>query len=384
MKSFNDLKDIEDKKIFLRLDLNVPIEGKKIKDDYKIKAVVKTINTLLKKKAAIIIATHLGKPKGKVVAELSTEPIAKYLAKELGVKIKFIPEVVGKKVEVASSKLKAKEILFIENLRFKKDELENSSVFAKKLASYADIYINDALAVSHRKQASVAAIKKYLPSYSGPLLEEELRAFDRILKPKKPLVTVMGGAKISTKAPLIAKLYSSSSQILLGGGLANNFLKHFKYEIGKSLYDEESVTVIKKILRGKKKTNKIILPIDVIVQEKSGKIKSKKIKNVLKGDTIYDIGPETILYYSQFIKKAQTLVWNGPMGKFEEKEYKAGTLSIARLIASRSSGRAYGLVGGGETVSALKQSGMIEYVDFVSTAGGAMLSYLGKEEMPGL
>lgn len=384
IKPFKELRDLSDKKVFLRLDLNVPIKGNKVLDDYKINAILPTIEALIKKGAAIIIASHLGKPQGKVKAELSLAPVAKHLNKILQAPVAFVPEVIGRKATEAAKNLKSKKIIVLENLRFKKEELENNNVFAKKLASLADIYINDALAVSHRKQASVAAIKKHLPAYSGLLLEKELKAFNKILKPKKPLVIVMGGAKIGTKAPLIAKLYSSSNHILLGGGLANSFLKYNKFEIGKSLYDEDSLKVIKKILKGKTRTSKIILPVDVVVKEGSGRIKSKPVDKVLKTDTIFDIGPNTISLYSTYIKKAQTLVWNGPMGKFEDIEFRAGTMAISRLVASRSSGYAYGLVGGGETVAALRQSGMMEYVDWISTAGGAMLSYLGKEDMPGL
>ncbi|HZJ42005.1 MAG TPA: phosphoglycerate kinase [Patescibacteria group bacterium] len=384
IKSLKEIDVLKDKKVFLRLDLNVPLKNNKVVDDYKIRAVLETIEVLLSQKASLIIATHLGKPGGRTNPDLSVRPIAKHLAKLLGKKIKFIPEVVGTLVSKASKNLKSGEIIFIENLRFKKDELENGDAFAKKLAALADIYVNDALAVCHRKQASVSAIYKYLPVYGGLLLEKELKAYEKILKPKKPLVVVMGGVKIETKAPLIDKLYSSASYILLGGGLANCYLKFNKFEIGNSMCDKDSLALIKKILKGQKNSKKLILPTDVVVEEKGGKVRSKKVADILKNDTIFDIGPDTISVYAKYIKKAQTLVWNGPMGKFEDKKYRAGTMAIARLIASRSSGRAYGLVGGGETVSALRQSNMMEYVDWVSTAGGAMLSYLSHEDMPGL
>jgi phosphoglycerate kinase len=384
MKSFASLPDLKDRRVFLRVDFNVPIENKKVTDDYKIVKTIRTIETLLGKGASLIIATHLGKPKGKIDSKLSTEPIAKYLAKLLDKKVKFVADVVGREVEKEAGKLRSGNIIFLENLRFKKGELENDSVFAKKLANLADVYINDALAVSHRKQASVAAIQKYLPSYSGLLLERELQALGKVIKPRKPLVTIMGGAKISTKAPLIASLYKNSNYILLGGGLANSFLKYNKLEIGKSLCDDDSLKIVKKIMQGKNKSRKIILPIDVVVLDKEGRVRAKSIKKILKSDTIFDIGPETISLYSSYIKKAQTLIWNGPMGKFEDENFRAGTMAMAILVASRSSGRAYGVVGGGETVAALRASRMIEYVDWVSTAGGAMLSYLSGEDMPGL
>lgn len=384
IKNINSLNSLQGKKIFLRLDFNVPMKAGKIKDDYKIKAGLETINFLMLKKSSLIIATHLGKPKGKNDKKLSTAPLARRLAKLSGKPVKFIPDLVGDKAKKAVLKIKPGEIIFLENLRFNQGELDNDNNFAKELASLADIYVNDAFAVSHRAQASVSAIKKYLPAYAGLLLAKEVQAIHRALKPKKPLVTIMGGAKIATKAPLIKSLYPASKYILLGGGLANNFLKFYGLEIGRSLYDKDSLPIIKKLLKNKLKNKKIILPIDVVVQEKSGRIKSKKVADVKKSETIFDIGPETVNLYAGMIKKAQTLIWNGPMGKFEEISFKYGTMAIARLMASRSSGKAYGIAGGGETVEALKMSGMMEHVDWISTAGGAMLAYLSKEKMPGL
>lgn len=384
IKSVRELGSLKNKKVLLRLDLNVVILNNKILDLYRIESVLETIDFLLKKNAALIICSHLGKAKGKVDKDLSLKLVSQTLAKITGKKIKFIPQVFGPEVLAAVDKMKSGDIVFIENLRFEAGELKNEAKFAKKLASLADIYVNDALAVCHRKQASVSAIKKYLPSYAGLLLESELKAFERITSPREPLVVVMGGAKIKTKLPIINNLYGKANNILIGGGIANSFLKYSGYEIGKSLFEEDSILEIKKLAKGKKDLEKIIIPSDVIVKNRSGAVLAKDIANVLKGDTILDIGPKTISVYAMYIKKAQTLVWNGPMGKFEEKDFSAGTMAMARLIASRSSGRAYGVVGGGETVAALRASFMMEYVDWVSTAGGAMLSYLGAEDMPGL
>lgn len=384
IKSVRELTNLKNKKVLLRLDLNVPIGKNKVLDTYKIEAVIKTVDFLIKKDASLIICSHLGKPKGELDQGLSLKIVAQELAKISGRKIKFIPEVVGVKVEKEIKAMKPGEIVFLENLRFQAGELKDEAKFAKDLAALADIYVNDALAVSHRKQASVSAIKKYLPSYAGLLLESELKAFKRVMSPKKPLVIIIGGAKIETKLPLIANLYAKSTTILLGGGLANSFLKYRKYEIGKSLFEKDSIAEIKKLLKGKKDLKKIVIPSDVIVKNRRGEVLAKDIDKVLKGDAILDIGPKTISIYAMHVKKAQTLVWNGPMGKFEEKDFSAGTMAMARLIASRSSGRAYGVVGGGETVAALKASYMMEHVDWVSTAGGAMLSYLGAKTMPGL
>lgn len=384
VNSIRDLKSISQKRVFLRLDLNVPIEKGKILDDYKIEGSLPTLCYLLKHKTSVVIASHLGKPKGKKDASLSLKPLAKALSQKLGLKVKFVEDISSVKAKKTLSSLKPGEVALLENLRFFKGELDNDNNFAKKLASLSDVYVNDALAVSHRQQASVSAIKKYLPAFAGLLLERELKVFERVLKPKKPMVLIMGGAKIDSKAPLIKAFYNSANQILLGGGLANSFFSYEKKEIGKSLSSPDSVKVIKALMRGKKQKNKMVLPIDVIVRAGNGKIKLKQVEDVLKTDTIFDIGPETITLFSKHIKKAQTLIWNGPMGKFEEKVFASGSLAVARLIASRSSGRAYGIVGGGETVSVLKKSGMMEYVDWVSTAGGAMMTYLSGQAMPGL
>lgn len=378
------IKNFKNKIVFLRVDFNVALSAGKIKEDYKIKAGLDTINYLLTRGARLVIATHLGEPKGKPESAYSVKPVTTRLKALLKKPVKFLPTTIGPKVTQAVAGLKAGEIIMLENLRFNDGELANDNKFAQDLAALVDIYVNDAFAVCHREQASIAAIKKYLPSYAGLLLEKEIVALNQILKPKKPLVVIMGGAKISTKAPLISKLAGAASQILLGGALANNFFKYQKKEIGLSLFDADSVAYVKNLCRLNKTKAKIFLPLDVIVKTKAGLAQLRRPEDVKPGETIYDIGPETISLYARYIKKAQTLVWNGPMGKFEEDSFKQGTLSIARLVATRSSGKAYGLVGGGETIAALELTKMAEYVDWVSTAGGAMLTYLGGGKMPGL
>ncbi len=383
IRSLKGLKNLAGKTVFLRVDFNVPLEAGKIKEDYKIRASLETIKFLLAKGARLVIASHLGEPDGKFVEGLSAKPLANRLRAILKKPVKFSSAPIGSKTEKAVSNLKPGEILFLDNLRFNAGELSNNRSFAKELAAGADIYVNDAFAVSHRPQASVSAIKGYLPAYAGLLLEKELRALDRILKPKDPLVVIIGGAKIGTKAPLISKLYGRASQILLGGALANNFFKYQGFQIGRSLFDADSLCYVKKFFHGRKVASKLILPRDVVVKNKQGAF-ARRLQAVKKEDSILDIGPETITLYAGYIKQAQTIIWNGPLGKFEEESFKHGTLAVARLVASRSSGPAYGLVGGGETIAALKLSKMEEYVDWISTAGGAMLTYLGGGKMPGL
>lgn len=384
LSSIEKVKNLKNKRVLVRVDFNVPIEKGKIKDDYRIVSAVPTINFLVSAGAKVILMAHLGDPGAKIVPELSLKPVAKRLSQILKKPVRFVGETVGYHADEEVKKMLAGDILFLENLRFNEGEGKDDFKFAKRLAGNADIYVNEAFSVCHRKQASVSAIKKVLPTYFGLQLVNEVKNLDKILKPVKPLIVIMGGAKISTKAPIISKMYDLADKVLLGGGLANNFFKHLKLEVGKSLVDADSETYIKKFFKGKKLAEKIILPIDVVVCTRDKKPKIKKITEVLKSDAIFDIGPETISLFSSYIKTAQTIVWNGPLGKFEENSYKHGTLVIATSIAARSTGKAFGLVGGGETVEALKQTKMESYVDFVSTAGGAMLAYLGGDKMPGL
>ena len=397
IKSIRQYKKLTGKKVLLRVGFNVPIEKGKIKDDYKIVASLPTIRFLLRHKCKVIIVTHLGRPMGskkynKLRNQYSVKPIATRLSRMLGRKVKFVDDCVGFKVGTEVSKMENGQILMLGNLRFYKGEEANSKKFAKELAGLADIYVNDAFSASHRNHASVSAIKRFLPSYAGILLEHELVNINKVLRPQKPLILVIGGAKIATKIQLIKKLYKKTHRVLIGGALANNFFAAHKLEVGKSLVDKQSIKFAKKFSArggpafGWKKT-KIILPIDVVVcsrKDGSGKVTVKNVYAVNKNEIILDIGPETIRLYNSFIKKANTIIWNGPMGMFEQDHFKHGTLAIARVIAARSGGSTFGAVGGGETVEALKMTKMLDYVDWVSTGGGAMLAYLGGERMPGL
>lgn len=374
-------------KVLLRLDLNVPMQAGQVTEDYKIKTALKTIKSLSDQVDKIIIASHLGEPivDGILVTgaleKYSLKPIADQLAILLGVKVRFLPGQdlikIKKDIEQAQEK-----IIVLDNLRFWPGELTNDSSFAEQLASLADCYINDAFAVSHRQQASVSAIKDFLPSWAGLLLEAEVDNLSKALQPEQPLAVVLGGAKVSTKVKLIKNLGQKADKILLGGGLANNFLAAQGYNIGKSLADEESIALAQELI--KEFADKIIIPSDVIVADASGQPAWRLAQEVKDEEMILDIGPKTIQEFSRQIKQAKTIVWNGPLGKFEDEHYKNGTLFVAREIAWQSRGAAFGLVGGGETVAALQMTEMAGYVDWVSTAGGAMLAFLGGENMPGL
>ncbi len=377
-------KDVKDKVVFLRVDFNVPMKNGKVKDETKIVAVLPTIRFLSRYGAKIVLSTHLGDPAGKKDKKFSIAPVARRLSSILGEenkKVYIMSDIFGEKVEKTINKAKSGEIVFLENLRFDKGEEENDDVFAGKLAAMADLYVNEAFSVCHRKHASVNAIKKHLPSYSGLLLTKEVEMLNRVLKPAKPLVVLMGGAKIKTKINLIKNLDKKASKILIGGGLANTFLKAMGLKVGKSLIDKEGIEIAKKLLQNKK----IVLPVDAVTSTSpDGKPVLKKVTDIKKDDYIFDIGPETIRLYSEIIKGAKTLVWNGPLGMFEKESFKHGTLALASLIASKSKGRTFGVVGGGETIEAINMTKMQSHVDWVSTGGGAMLSYLGGEKMPGL
>jgi phosphoglycerate kinase len=400
IKTIDKYGDLKGKTVFLRVDFNVPLEKGRIKDERKIDAGLPTIEHLIRNDCKIIIGTHLGRPQGKTVAGYSTKPLARKLSEFLGTdqrrnkvphtqkfgRIRFTQNISGKEVKEAASGLDKGQVLFLENLRFDKREEVNDKKFAKELAAPADIYVNNAFSVSHRKHASVHAIKKFLPAYAGLLLAKEVESLERIRKGGKGLVIILGGAKIKTKLPLINNLYKRASKILIGGALANNFFVANNLQVGRSLVDTKRVAATKRLIR-KIPENKLVLPVDVVVankKTKQAKVKVKNIHNINKSEYILDIGPETLRIFSKHIKKGDVLIWNGPMGLFENDKFKHGSLSIGRLVASRSKNKAFGLAGGGETVQALGMTGMLEYMDWVSTGGGAMLSYLGSGKMPGL
>lgn len=377
---------IKNKKVFLRVDFNVPILNNKIKEDFKIRQSLETINFLLKNNCKIILASHLGQPKNGFEVKYSLFSVAKYLSKILKKKIVFLDFRKFsnfKNIREEINNNQEADIFLLDNLRFYPGEERDCKKLGKSLASLMDIYINDAFAVSHRANSSVSSIRFKKPSFMGFLLEKEVISLDKILKPKKPFVVIMGGAKISTKIPIIKKLYTKADYILLGGALVNNFFLAKGFNIGKSLVDNSRDKIVNEFLNSKK----IILPIDVKVlsgRSKDKKISNKSLSEISDDDIILDIGNKTIKLFSEYINKAQTIVWNGPMGKFEEAKFKKGTIAIAKEIAIRSRGRAFGVAGGGETVEALNLSKKKKYMDWVSTGGGAMLSYLAGEEMPGI
>ncbi|MDP3900282.1 MAG: phosphoglycerate kinase [bacterium] len=376
------MRNLRGKVILVRCDFSVPIIGKKVIDDFKIVKSLPTIRLLTSQGAKVVLITHLGRPNGKKSKKFILNPICAKLSVLLGKKVRYIDDVIGLRAKNAVKALKDGQIILLDNLRFYKGEEKNDENFAKKLANLADIYVNNAIAVSHRRHASVAAIKKFLPSYAGLLLEEEIISLQKALRPKKPLVLVIGGSKIETKVPVVKSLKKKASFILVGGMISHDFLAAKKFSTGKYKVSQEAKKMAKSIL-----SRKIILPVDFVTatgKKGDGDIKVYSAKDLKQSVWQFDIGPETIRLYSRYLKKAKTIIWNGPMGMFENDHFKHGTLAIARVVASVSSGKAFGVVGGGETVSALKQTKMLDYVDWISTGGGAMLAYLAGDKMPGL
>jgi len=363
IKSIRQVRNLKNKTILVRCDFDVPIENNKVVDDTRLKACVPTIKYLLKKKVKkIILMGHLGRPGGKVVKNLSLEPVAKHLEGLLNKKIEFINKVIDYKLPITNYQL-----LMLENLRFNKNEKQNDKKWARSLAKIADIYVNESFANSHRAHASMKAIQNYLPSYAGLHLEQEIKNLSQILnKPKKPLILIIGGAKIETKLPVIKSFLDKADRILVGGAVANNFLKAKKMDVGKSLIDEKYLSEAEQLL--KKSNHKIILPIDYKMQD--GKI--------------LDIGPKTIILFNGIIKKAKTIIWSGPLGFFENEKFAKGTNEIAKCVLENKKAKV--ISGGGETLEAIQDSRFKIHDSkiSISTGGGAMLEFLAGKSLPGL
>ena len=372
--------DIKNKKVFLRVDFNVDLDEKgNILSDFRIKAVIPTIQFLLLAGVEkIIIASHLGKPKGRD-EKLSLKSIAEYLGKLLNQPVVFVDDCIGEKVKLEIEKSPLQSIIVLENLRFYEGEESNNMDFAKELANLADIFVNDAFGVCHRENASIVAITNFLPSYAGLLLEKEIENLDKINNNfEKPLVLILGGAKISTKLPLINKFLDKADKILLGGGLVNTILKANGKEIGQSIFESELLKEAQKL-----NAENIIMPNDFLIGKSLDDNQARAVLagNVNINDWILDIGPETLNNFVKIISNAKTIVWNGPVGYSENPVFRQGTNKIIEVIVNS---QAFSVVGGGETLLALEQAKALEKISFVSTGGGAMLSYLSGEEMPGL
>ncbi|CDD11995.1 triose-phosphate isomerase [Phascolarctobacterium succinatutens CAG:287] len=385
-KTVRDL-DVVGKKVLVRVDFNVPLNDKgEITDDTRITASLPTIQYLLEQKAAVILMAHLGRPKGQVKPELSLAPVAKHLGKLLGKKILFAPDCVGEAAQAAASKLKPGHILLLENLRFHKEEEKNDMEFAEKLASLADLYVNDGFGVSHRAHASVEGVTHFLPAAAGFLLEKEIQYVGQaVTNPLHPFVAIIGGAKVSDKIGVISNLLDKVDTLLIGGGMANTFLAAQGYKMGKSLVEEDKLDLAKELL-AKAKKNKVnmLLPTDLVMAAAfapDAEHVTEKVKNLNQAYMALDIGAETSKAYAEALADAKMIVWNGPMGVFEMDAFCKGTEAVAKAVAKS---RATSIVGGGDSVAAIEKLGLAKRITHISTGGGASLEYLEGKVLPGV
>lgn len=381
-KMVTDL-DVKGKKVLVRVDFNVPIDNGKVGDDTRIQAALPTIKYLLENGAAVILCSHLGRPKAEFDPRLSLKPVAEYLDTLLDAPVKFAEDCIGEAAEKAADGLEPGQVLVLENTRFHAGEKKNDPEMAKALASLADLFVNDAFGSAHRAHASTAGVADYLPAAAGFLLEKEIKYLgNAIADPERPFVAILGGAKISDKIGVIDNLIKKADRILIGGGMANTFYKAQGYEMADSLVEEEVLDTAKNLLD--MADGKIVLPVDVVIADAFAADAHEKIMDV--GDVpagwrILDIGPRTVEAFSDIIKRAGTVVWNGPMGVFEFEKFAKGTFEVAKAIAESD---AIGIVGGGDSASAIKKSGLEDKITHISTGGGASLEMLEGKILPGL
>ena len=388
LKIFSEKLNISNKRIIVRLDLNVPINNFKIEDNTRIKIIEPFINKLIEKKAKIILISHLGRPKGKIVKEMSLKPIFDYLQKNLVGKISFYQGEINNDAVSASKNLMPGEVLLIENIRFFKEEENDDENFAKNLSKLGDFYINEAFSCSHRKQASLHKITKYIDSYGGPLLEKEIQSINLILKNKKePVTSIIGGSKVTTKIKVLLNLIQNTNNLIIVGAMANNFLKFKGFNVGLSLLEKGTEKIIEDIYTSAGKNNcNIIIPLDCIVSnDLNGSPKLKSINEITSEDMVLDIGKKTVDLINKTVENSKTVFWNGPAGYFENKDFSSGTVAIAKKISENSQSKSLiSIVGGGDTLAAIKNTDYQKLFTHLSTAGGAFLESLEGKQLPGV
>jgi len=381
-KSITDI-DVKGKRVLVRVDYNVPIKDAKVTDDTRIVAAMPTVEYLLAHGAAVILFSHLGRPKGGPDPKYSLRPVAAHLSGLMGKPVAFADDCVGPVAQAAAKALKPGEILVLENTRFHPEEEKNDPELAKKMASLADIYVNDAFGSAHRAHASTEGVAHYLPAVAGFLMEEEIQYLgEAIANPKHPFIAILGGAKISDKIGVIRNLLTKADQILIGGGMANTFLKAKGYQMGDSLYEEDALDTAHQLLQSG--ATNIQLPVDVVIGDRFDAEAEKKIiaiGSVPDGWRILDIGPETVANFGKILAGAGTIVWNGPMGVFEFPRFAEGTIGVAKAVATSD---AVSIIGGGDSVAAINQAGLAGQITHISTGGGASLEMLEGLDLPGL
>ncbi len=388
LKIFNSNNSIHGKRIIVRLDLNVPIKNSKVEDNTRIKIVEPFLNELIKNKAKVILLSHLGRPKGKVVLDLSLKPVFEYLEKNLNGKVYFYKKNIDKQAIDATKNLNPGDVILFENTRFFPEEEKDDEIFALNLSKLGDIYINEAFSCSHRKQASINKITKFIDSYGGPTLEKEIESINLITKnKKKPVSCIIGGSKVSTKIEILLSLSEKVENLIVVGAMANNFIKFKGMNVGSSLIEGGSDKTVKKIIEFAEKNQcKIIIPLDCVTSTKTnGEPTYKSLKEVGSKDMILDIGKKTIDLINKTIDNSNTVFWNGPAGYYENKNFSTGSLSIAKKIAENTKSKSLiSIVGGGDTIAAIKNTGLEKLFTHLSTAGGAFLESLEGKELPGI
>ena len=387
MKNIEDQENLAGKIALLRLDLNVPLKNKDILDETRIDKIIPVINFLLNRKTKILVISHVGRPKGKKNNDLSLKPICLNIEKKIKKKIKLIT---SNLYEITKDKLvmHEEEVIFLENIRFYREEEINDSKFAKQIASLGDFYVNDAFSCSHRDHASVSKITKFLPSFAGLQLQSEINALKKITSDiESPITCIIGGSKISTKIGLIKNLTNKLDNLVFVGGMANNILNFKGFKIGKSIKEDHCNNIIDDIfINAEKNFCKIYYPEDVRVGKNfDSNSEIKSLKDISKEDIILDIGPKTVEKIKKIIENSRTVFWNGPAGYFENENFENGSLQICKIIESNTKNNSlYSVVGGGDTIAVINKTGSLNNFNFVSTAGGAFLEYLEGKELPGI
>jgi phosphoglycerate kinase len=387
-QTIHDL-DAAGKRVFVRVDFNVPLADGKVTDDSRIRAALPTIRHLLGQGSAVILASHLGRPKGKVSDGLRLRPVAERLGQLLGRTVPVTGDALGIGTEDAVRRLRAGEVLLLENLRFHAAEEANDPEFAKALASYADVYVNDAFGTAHRAHASTVGVAELLPAYAGFLMEREIEVLGRLLEsPERPFAAVLGGAKVSDKIKVLENLLTKVDLLVVGGGMANTFLLAEGRSVGKSLAEHDKVDEAKAILAAAEKRGiPVILPTDVVIAKevtRGTEYKVVPVEKVPASWSIVDIGPETRERMAEALEPARTVFWNGPLGVFEIPSFAHGTKAMARVLADMADGGATVVVGGGDSVAALEQQGLADKMTHISTGGGASLEFLEGRTLPGV
>ena len=380
--------ELKGKKVIVRVDLNVPMKNRTITETSRIKKILPTLKLLIEKEAKIIILSHIGRPKGKIISEMSLEPISKKLSQYLNKEVLFNKNQISENTVSEINKISNGSVIMLENIRFNEGEETNNEEFSKKISNLGDIYINDAFSCSHRSHASIEGITKHIPSYFGLQIMKEINALKKITSEiKKPVTLIIGGSKISTKIKIINNLIKKFNNIIIVGGMANTMLRHTGIKVGKSICEQDCGSLIKEIIENSIKYScKITYPVDVVVsQSLNGKGKVKEINEIKDDDIILDIGFETIAKIKNIIDNSNTVLWNGPAGYYENSNFANGTKEIIRIITDKTfKDKIFSVAGGGETVAVINKFNKLDSFTFVSTAGGAFLEFLEGKELPGI